>query len=91
MIDPQRLALSKAFEKNFPEAKAYIVSESDDRSMAIVAVNGPQTPIDYYLYMAKENRLNFLRSAYSSLNTKPFSSLLDNSLAARDWLNIPGN
>ena len=90
VIDPQRLALSKAFEKNFPEAKAYIVSESDDRSMAIVAVNGPQTPIDYYLYMAKENRLNFLRSAYSSLNPKRLSGVHDISFAARDGLNIPG-
>ena len=90
VIDPQRLALSKAFEKNFPEAKAFIVSESDDRSIAIVAVNGPQTPIDYYLYMAKENRLNFLRSAYSSLNPKRLSVVHDISFSARDGLNIPG-
>ena len=90
VIDPQRLALSKAFEKNFPEAKAFIVSESDDRSIAIVAVNGPQTPMDYYLYMAKENRLNFLRSAYSSLNPKRLSVVHDISFSARDGLNIPG-
>ena len=49
-----------------------------------------QTPIDYYLYMAKENRLNFLRSAYSSLNPKRLSGVHDISFAARDGLNIPG-
>ncbi len=90
IIDPQRIALNKAFEKNFPEAKAYLVSESKDRSIAIVAVNGPQAPIDYYLYMAQEKRLNFLRSAYTALDPKHLSVVHDISFSARDGLTIPG-
>ena len=90
IIDPQRIALNKAFEKNFPEAKAYLVSESKDRSIAIVAVNGPRAPIDYYLYLAQEKRLNFLRSAYTALDPKHLSVVHDISFSARDGLTIPG-
>ena len=90
VVDPQRALLDRAFKKNFENATAYVISESDDRSMALIAVDGPQTAVDYYFYMAKDKKLNFLRSAYQNLEPEKLSPVHDVAFHARDGLLIPG-
>lgn len=88
-FDPQRQALQKGIEQAFPGKAAQAVSESQDRSLAIVAANSPRTPTTYYLLNRQTHVASEIAGTYPGLRESDLGEMKAYNYTARDGLRIP--
>lgn len=79
-------ALDRALPRTFNE----IVSETHDRSQAIVKSQGDRNPPAYYLYRPAEKKLTFLFSTLPAASGLELAEMKYVSYEARDGRKIPG-
>lgn len=88
-FDPEREALQRGIEQAFPNTSAHAVSESKDRSIAIIAVDAPRRPRTYYILDRNTHQATELARTYPSLNESDLGEMKAYNYTARDGLQIP--
>ncbi len=88
-FDDRAQARQAAIDRALPWAFNEVVSESRDRSVALVRARGPKTPASYYLYRPAEKNLSFLASTAPGVVGLQLGEMKPVSYEARDGMEIP--
>lgn len=88
-FDPARAALQRGLEAAFPGKTADAVSSDVARDLVVVAVEGPRSPLAYYMLDRTTHAATLLGKTYPHLGENDLGEMKPYPYKARDGLNIP--
>jgi dipeptidyl aminopeptidase/acylaminoacyl peptidase len=88
-FDPDRQAMQHSLEEVFPNMSVEAVSSDLKRDKVIVGVDGPRSPLRYYLLDRATSQMETLGAAYPHLDKDDLGEMKPYPYKARDGLDIP--
>ncbi len=88
-LDPEAEKRQRALDAALPASFNRVVSESADRSVAIVLASSDVVAPAYYWFEPEEKKLQFLFERYPALAGRPLAQMQAVSYPARDGRTIP--